>query len=87
MVEDWGAGLILDLTCLEDLHSASNFEFGVAHFLPEPVAVSGPPKIEFYGKYSGSPNIDTPKIDIFYDNSRKWVQECLKKILSVNMAL
>ena len=45
LVEDWGAGLTLDLTCLEDLHSASNFEFGVAHFLLEPVAVSGPPKI------------------------------------------
>ena len=47
LVEDWGADWkLLDwLTCLEDLHSASNFEFGVAHFLPEPVAVSGPPKI------------------------------------------
>ena len=45
LAEDWGAGLTLDLTCLEDLHSASNFEFDVAHFLPEPVAVSGPPKI------------------------------------------
>ena len=44
LVEDWGAGFP-DWTYLEDLHSASDFEFDVAHFLPEPVAVSGPPKI------------------------------------------